>query len=56
MYNSSLGMDSGSLESIGDVLMSQSEAPSAVATGPGGTVVNPIDKLYSMQSSYFNAE
>ena len=52
IYESSRTMD-GSLENIDEVLMTQTSQNN----GSGhGTLVNPIDKLYSMQSSYFNAE
>ena len=51
------------LDSLEDVFMNQASAQpstasagSASATQPQGPIVNPIDKLYSMQSSYFSAE
>ncbi len=63
MYEGSLNMENG-LEHIEDVLMAHAPhqgAPQAVPAGgggapQGGTLINPIDKLYSMQSSYFSAE
>ena len=51
------------LDSLEDVFMNQANQPgtggggSAAASGSHqGPIVNPIDKLYSMQSSYFNGE
>ncbi len=62
MYEGSLSIENG-LESIDDVLMSPTHHQGAPQGVPppgqnqqGGTLINPIDKLYSMQSSYFNAE
>ena len=62
IYEGSLNIENG-LEHIEDVLMSHNHhqgAPPAAPSGGGGgqgtPLINPIDKLYSMQSSYFNAE
>ena len=52
MYNNNMSLE-GSLENIEDVLISQGSQPN---NGTNGPVVNPIDKLYSMQSSYFSTE
>ena len=52
MYEGSMGME-GNLDTIDDVLLGNQSAPNG--TSQGG-LVNPIDKLYSMQSSYFSAE
>ena len=59
MYEGTLGMD-GSMETMEDVLMSQAGAGAATGgqqngSAPQGALVNPIDKLYSMQTSYFSA-
>ena len=57
-YEGSMGMDS-SLDSIDNMLMGQSQQGQPVTQnngGGGGPIVNPIDKLYSMQTSYFSAE
>ena len=48
-------MAEGGMDTIDDVLMSHQGASS----GPGGaqgSLINPIDKLYSMQNSYFSTE
>lgn len=54
LYEGSLGVESG-LDNLDDVIMSQSGSGSH-GNSPRGSLVNPIDKLYSMQNSYFNAE
>ena len=54
LYGGSLGMETNSLETLGDMLMGQT--PSAVTPSGQTHVGNPIDKLYSMQSSYFTAD
>ena len=63
MYEGSLSIENG-LDHIEDVLMSHNRhqgAPQAVPSSGGSTqqgapLINPIDKLYSMQNSYFSAE
>ncbi len=61
MYEGSLSIENG-LESIDDLMPPthhQGAPPGVPPNGQnpqGGTLINPIDKLYSMQSSYFNAE
>ena len=65
-YEGSVGMDN-SLDSIDNMLLPGGGGPGSIPTHhpptntpigltTAGTIVNPIDKLYSMQSSYFNAE
>ena len=54
VYDGSMGVESG-LDNIDDVIMGQS-GPGSHGNSPRGSLVNPIDKLYSMQNSYFNAE
>lgn len=46
------GLDE-SMDNIDHVLMTESSSHNNLTPGP---VINPIDKLYSMQNSYFNAE
>ncbi|CAL1530519.1 unnamed protein product [Lymnaea stagnalis] len=52
-----VGMDDG-MDHFDHVLMSEGGGhhhPGVVGPGVGG-IINPIDKLYSMQNSYFNSE
>ncbi|XP_059147551.1 LIM homeobox transcription factor 1-beta-like [Physella acuta] len=50
-----VGLEDG-MDHFDHVLMSEShQHPGVVGPGLGG-VINPIDKLYSMQSSYFSSE
>ena len=63
MYEGSLSIENG-LDHIEDVLMPHSHHQGALQGVPssggssqqGAQPINPIDKLYSMQSSYFNGE
>ena len=55
MYSdTSVNMDD-KMDSI-DQILAQERHISHNGGTPCGNVINPIDKLYSMQSSYFNAE
>ena len=62
MYEGTLSIENG-LDHIEDVLMPHSHqgALQTVSNNGGSSQqgtqpINPIDKLYSMQSSYFNGE
>ena len=50
--NGSMNMDE-KMESLDQILSSDGRTNGMSASNP---LINPIDKLYSMQSSYFNAE
>ncbi len=53
MYDGGIGMEPN-MDTLDDVMMGQNSQPNGTASQD--TLVNPIDKLYSMQSSYFNTD
>ena len=52
MYDSQL-MSEGGMDGMDDVIMPH-QGPPGTGNGNQSSLINPIDKLYSMQNSFFN--
>ena len=60
VYTSALALDGGNRQdNLDDLLTGGGQTPQQVVThvgGQRGSILNPIDKLYSMQNSYFSVD
>ena len=55
IYEGTMGMEQN-LDNLDDMIMTQPASQTAVTSNGNSSNINPIDKLYSMQNSYFTGE